>query len=77
MCIRDRLSACAPPFIIFIIGTGKINSLLSAIYEKKYWDAWLDKLLAKARLAARVAFAPILDLFSVPSKDNIWSSNAL
>ena len=75
--ISTSLSACEPPLTIFIIGTGNKYSSLFDINLKKSFEEWLDKLFAKAKLAARVALAPILDLFSVPSNSKIALSKAL
>ena len=72
--ISTSLSACDPPLIMFIIGTGRL--IVCSLPRKEYnsWPSEEAKHFAKAKLAASVALAPKLDLFSVPSSSNKKSS---
>ena len=62
-----RLSACDPPFRIFIIGTGKIVALGPPIYLNKLKFDSNAAAFASARDTPKIAFAPRFDLLSVPS----------
>ena len=65
------LSACAPPFKIFIIGIGNVLAFVPPIYLYKGKFASSAAAFATAILTAKIAFAPNLDLFGVPSKSII------
>ena len=67
--------ACAPPLIIFIIGTGKERSVSSpkVLYNGIFKAFALA--CAKANDTAKIAFAPKFFLFSVPSRLINNSSN--
>ena len=72
------LSACSPPLMMFIIGRGIENTpgvpFSSAMCSYKGMPLAAAAALAVARETARIAFAPNLALFSVPSKSiMIWS----
>ena len=68
------LSAWAPPFKIFIIGTGNLKSLLSDRYSYSFLFSEIEAAFAIAIDTANIAFAPSLLLFSVPSNStNILS----
>ena len=66
------LSTCSPPLMMFIIGTGMEAfarvPFSSAMCSYSGWPLEVAAALALARDTARIAFAPKLDLFSVPSK---------
>ena len=66
-CTSRLLSACAPPLMTFIIGTGSVR----APGPPRYWKSGRPEASAAARATAsdtpRIAFAPRLPLFSVPS----------
>ena len=70
--------ACAPPFIMFIIGSGSDGLLVPvifAIYCHNGKPSELACALATANDTDRIALAPKLDLLSVPSRSNItWST---
>ena len=76
--ISMLLSACSPPLMIFIIGTGIEYwpgvPLRLAICSYKGIPVAIASALATAKETARIAFAPNTSLFSVPSKSIItWS----
>ena len=75
-CTSTVLAACAPPFRMFIMGTG---SLLPDTPPKKRYRGTSSE-MAAARAAAmetaRMAFAPRLDLSLVPSAFSIAASTA-
>ena len=70
------LLACAPPFRIFIIGTGRTfpNCPPRNLYSGM--SSELAAALAQAIETARIAFAPKRDLSSVPSASIIALSIA-
>ena len=75
-CTSTVLAACAPPFKIFIIGTG---SLLPEIPPRKRYSGISSAIaaaLAAAIDTARMAFAPSFDLSFVPSAAIIAASSA-
>ena len=77
--ISTVLSACSPPFKMFIIGTGMVNDVWLrrlAMYwcNGRFCD--LAAALAVASDTASMAFAPKLSLFSVPSSAIMASSMA-
>jgi hypothetical protein len=73
-CTSTRVSAWAPPFKMFIIGTGSVRACAPPTYRYSGspWEvaaAW-----ALARDTARMALAPSLDLLGVPSRSSIRRS---
>ena len=68
------LSAWLPPFKIFIIGTGISGLLLIDKYSYKGQLFTFAAALQAAIDTPSVAFAPSLDLLSVPSSSIIISS---
>ena len=75
-CVSTVLVACAPPFKIFIIGTG---SLLPDTPPKNRYSGISREIaaaLAAAMETARMAFAPRRDLSFVPSTSIIALSTA-
>ncbi|MNN30593.1 hypothetical protein D3C81_1442470 [compost metagenome] len=74
------LSACSPPLMMFIIGTGIEYwpgvplRLAMCAYSGRSWS-WAAA-LAAARETARMALAPSLALFSVPSSSIMARSRA-
>ena len=62
------LSACAPPFKIFIIGMGKIFAFVPPMYLYKGRLASSAAAFATAILTASIALAPSFPLLAVPSK---------
>src|ERR1700733_7712264 len=78
-CGSTELSAWAPPLRMFIMGTGKTAADLSLEYFERYLYSGWPEAAAAARAAAmetaRMALAPKLDLFGVPSASIMrWSS---
>ena len=76
--ISTLLSACSPPLMMFIIGTGMEYwpgvPLRSAMCAYSGTPLACAAALAAARDTARIALAPSLALFSVPSSSIIaWS----
>ena len=61
------LSAWAPPFNIFIIGTGNLKLSSADKYLYKLWLIDEAAALAVAMETAKIAFAPSAPLLSVPS----------
>ena len=61
------LSACAPPFKMFIIGIGNVFALVPPIYLKSGSAASSAAAFATAILTASIALAPSLLLLGVPS----------
>ena len=75
-CTSTVLAACAPPFKMFIIGTG---SLFPEIPPRKRYSGISSAIaaaLAAAIDTARMAFAPSFDLSFVPSAAIIAASSA-
>ena len=66
-CTLNVLSACFPPFIMFIIGIGNVLAFTPPKYLYRLIPKLLAAALATARDTPNVAFAPNLPLFSVPS----------
>ncbi len=66
-CISTVLSACFPPFKMFIIGTGSIFAFTPPIYWYSGSPSCSAAALATAIDTPKIAFAPSFDLFSVPS----------
>lgn len=69
-CIGKALPACSPPFITLNAGTGRMIFELPArlaicLYNGTFWLA--APALQTANDTPRIALAPNLDLFSVPS----------
>ena len=75
-CTSTVFAACAPPFKIFIIGTG---SLFPFTPPSKRYNG-ICNAVAAARTAAietaKIAFSPRLDLSFVPSAASIAPSTA-
>jgi len=70
-CISKPLSACFPPFITFIIGTGRTLELIPPRYLYKGMPKDSAAARATAMDTARIALAPSFPLFSVPSRSII------
>ena len=75
-CRSILLSACCPPLSIFIIGTGMTNSALSDKYSYSGTFSDLAAALQTAIDTPKMALAPSLLLFSVPSSSIILLSIA-
>ncbi|KKC29358.1 hypothetical protein CDSM653_01626 [Caldanaerobacter subterraneus subsp. pacificus DSM 12653] len=75
-CISTLLSACFPPFSMFIIGTGSVL----AFTPPKYWyrgrPSSSAAAFATAKDTPKIAFAPNLLLLGVPSSSIIALSIA-
>ena len=73
-CISKELFACAPPFIIFIIGRGSVFTALPPINLNSGVFFSNAAFLIAAIDTANIAFAPNLFFCSVPSNSiNILS----
>jgi hypothetical protein len=71
-CTSSELSACAPPLMTFIIGTGITGSRPFAMY---FHSDCFDSAAAARALASEIAssaLAPRLPLLSVPSSSIIF-----
>ena len=67
-CRSTVLSACLPPFKIFIMGTGRVRPLIPPRYRYSGSFKALAAALADARDTARMALAPRRSLLGVPSR---------
>src|ERR1700730_13829096 len=79
-CRSTELSACAPPFKMFIIGTGSVLPEGSLEYRERYLYRGCPAADAAARAAAmetaRMALAPRLPLLGEPSVSIMRRSSA-
>ena len=66
-CKSTELSACEPPFKMFIIGTGNTLALTPPMYLYNGISNDLAAALATANDTPKIALAPNLPLLSVPS----------
>ena len=70
-CMSRPLLACAPPFMMFIMGTGSTLALAPPRYLYKGSIEAAAAALATAMETPRIAFAPSFFLLSVPSSSII------
>ena len=75
-CISIGLSACSPPLIMFIIGTGRVRADVPPIYLYRGWLVKSAAAFAIAKDTPKIAFAPSRDLLLVPSNSIIASSSS-
>ena len=76
-CKSTELSAWEPPFIMFIIGTGRTLAFTPPTYWYRGNPKKLAAALATAKETPRIAFAPNLPLLSVPSSSISFLSMAV
>ena len=69
-------SECDPPLIIFIIGTGRVNAELPPIYSYSGIFLLFAAACEIAKETPKMALAPKIHLFSVPSISIIRLSNS-
>ena len=71
-------SAWEPPFMMFIIGRGRLVPPPKSLFKclKRGMFCWAAARRAAASEIPRIALAPNFDLFSVPSRSSIFLSMA-
>ena len=70
-------SACAPPFRMFMSGTGSVRAPAPPTYRYSGSPCACAAALAAASETPRIEFAPSFDFVGVPSSSIIrWSSTA-
>ena len=75
-CVSTVFVACAPPFKMFIIGTGNLFPLIPPKNLYRGISRAFAAALATAIETAKIAFAPNFDLSFVPSALIIAASTA-